>query len=735
MAVFQKIRDNSLLSLIVVGGGLFLFIIGDYFKSGNSSFAETDSVGEFDGTDISQAEFEAYYSKMLYLNGKQQSGVTDQEKQTLTSQTWNQLLMEKIFDSEGSKNGVVVTEGEIEEMMVGQNLSNFYVYRLFNGQQNYQNIRQELTQSPENYANPKFTGGKSYQEAEMLKNFGVELRKQEKLMSLIKNSFFSTKSLAKNLYESKYTKKTVALATVPYYLVPDSLISVTDSEVKDFYEQNKGKYKLANASKKVVFGTYSVDPTSEDDSLAKADAIDIVKFFKNEDNDELFVRSESEDAYDDNYYKKGSGLATDLDNELFDKEKGYVYGPYVGYKEGNKTYNVAKVVDVQMMPDSAKVSQVLLTPEDLIQQLIATHGQNPPQEKVLAMWKAFDAQVDSVEKALNNGAGFESITKDYSKDSVSAAKGGDLGWIQEKSQLYPKQFLDSVFMENKSNSTVKKVKVNLQNGGYYYFHLVKVDQMGPKAKKLKVGVITKSVLPSDKTRNNFFNKISQVAIALNNGSSLVSLRDSFNFEIDSALVQPQQYVLNNMTGARKLIYWAFNEADKNQSEVFDLDRKYVVAMVTESNKAGYQSWNEEVVKGEIENKVKKLKKAEYVANKLKGIDVSDFNNILAIFPGASVTNNEGVVIKDGISNLSYEANLTGLIAGLSKGNVSNVISGADGAYLVKVTEEFPATYTEETNLDLEQASLNQDNTSKLDYFLQELITEKIAIEDNRQVLK
>ncbi len=648
MAVFQKIRDNSLLSLIVVGGGLVLFIVQDAVKSSPASIES--SIGEFEGNEISIDEYDTYFSNILYLNGNRNSAssLSDQEKQNYSVQTWNQIIREKIFGKESAENGITVPETEVEEMMVGENLSRFYLYRLFEGEANYKRVRDELALTPEDFSDPKFTGGKSQYHAEMLKDFGVSLRKEEKLTSLLKHSFYTTKSEAKAKYKGKYENKNITVVSVPYYLVADSLVNVTDTEVKDFYAKNKGKYKVENASKKVIYGAYNIDPSAQDDADVKVWADETVVLFQEEENDELFVRSESEEAFDNAFHKKEDGLPGELDKVLFDKEVGFVYGPYTGFKDGNKTYNVAKIVDSQNMPDSAKVSSILLSVNREFAKWIAD-GTRPTQEDQIKAFKAFDDRADSVYNAVENGASFSKLAVIHSADTATSNKGGDLGWIQEKSTSYGKAFLDSVFFESTSSSKFKKVRINTNDGGYYY-RVIRLDEMGPKSKKIKVGVVTKSVEPGAKTRNSFFNKINQVAIALNEGQDLISLKDSFNLLIDSVDVQAQQYIVNDLTGGRKLVYWAFNESVDGQSEVFDLDREYIVALVKGSKEKGFKSWKDKDVKGELKQKVLKAKKAVYIANKLGELDAAKIKDVPTVFAGATVVTKENVVPQNGIPN-------------------------------------------------------------------------------------
>ena len=734
MGVFQKIRDKSILTGILIGGALLLFVLGDYLTSNKSVSSGDDFIGKVDGTEISLKEYDSFLGSLLYLNNNPNTAgsLSDEEKQNYSSQTWNQLVMQKIFDEEASSNGVNVSDSEIEEMLAGKNPYPFYVYRLFGGPENYEQIKGKLSENVENFA--EYSSVRNFQEAELLKTFGVNLRKQEKLMSLIKNSFFTTKSEALNEYQAKYSTKTVTVAQVPYYLIPDSLVTVTDKDLKDYYNKNKGKYKVNQSNKKIIYAMYRVDPSADDETETNKWAQETFKLFGEESNDELFVKTESETSFEPKFFKKGAGLAPELDSVLFAHEKGYVFGPYTSFRDANKTYNVAKIIDVQMMPDSAKVSQVLLTPEKMIQAL-TKNNPKPSKEQVIALWKNFDKKVDSVYNALNKDLSlFPMAAVKFSDDTASSKKGGDLGWIQESSTQYPPEFLDSVFMENKSQTTVKKIKVLIQNGQYYYYQLVKVDQMGPKSKKLKVGVVSKSVLPGSKTRDGYFNKINQVAIELNTGKKLKELKDKFAFLIDSASVEPQQFLVNDIKGGRQLVYWAFNEVEGTESKVFDFDRKYIVAYVAETIDKGYKNWDDVSVKPELEMKVKNLKKAEYIATKLGAIDAKKLMGIATLISGATTEVFPDVNLKNGVAKLAYESALTGAIGGVAKGKVSPLIQGLNAVYIVKVDSEKLATVNAKTNFDIEKQEINSKN-NKFESLMQELITEKANIEDNRKILQ
>ena len=731
MGVFQKIRDNSLLTLILVGGSLFLFIIGDSLTSG-SLFQETAEqyVGTIEGEEISLNEWNAAHRTMVAMNRRNQGEMTEREEQNFANQTWMQLLSERILNEEGERLGVDITKEEVEEMLAGENVLPFYVYQLFGGPQAFQQNRSKIAQNPDEYYKYSNVGGLG--NAEVVKNYGITLRKQEKMLNLINKSFFTTKSLAKDAYSRKNTKKSVKLLQVPYYAIDDSSLTATDDEVQAYYNKNKHQYKQQQPQKKIVYCAFRLEPSAEDDLETINWAKQTVELFKKETNDRLFIKQESELPYDDTYYKKDGGLEKQLDTILFKKEKGFVFGPYVKYREGDKTLNVAKVLDVQMMADSVSISHIQISPEDYLSSLMAS-GQQPTQDQINEAWQTYEDAVDSVYKALKSGASFAKVAKDVSADTVSAVKGGDMGFIQRSAtNVLPKKAMDSIFIDAPEGS-IKKVQVELQRG-YYYYEILKVDKVGPKAKRIQVGVVSRAVVPGSKTLDSYYNKANQLAIELQENPDFGSLKDSLGYYIDSAMVDQTVYVLNDLNNARKVVTWAFdNETEKNAPKVFELDEKYIVAIVAEEQDGDYRPLDK-ALKGQIKRQLTKEKKFKYIQDKLANPSAETFTKASEVFTGATVESFTDVNGQNGIPSYSFEKALTGAVAGVEQGEVSSWVQGGDAAYLVMANEVSPAVIDENTNLEPEMNALSGESP-RFDYLLFEVINDKADIEDNRRIIQ
>ena len=92
-------------------------------------------------------------------------------------------------------------------------------------------------------------------------------------------------------------------------------------------------------------------------------------------------------------------------------------------------------------------------------------------------------------------------------------------------------------------------------------------------------------------------------------------------------------------------------------------------------------------------------------------------------------------MKKGSSKFSREHEVNGSIAGLSKNKTSKIIEGEEGVYIVKVINEYDAKITEDTSFDLEKSQLERDAARNGNLLVNEYITEKSDLTDNRKILR
>src|SRR5690606_21518221 len=83
-------------------------------------------------------------------------------------------------------------------------------------------------------------------------------------------------------------------------------------------------------------------------------------------------------------------------------------------------------------------------------------------------------------------------------------------------------------------------------------------------------------------------------------------------------LSPNARNINNLTGAREVVRWAFTDAAVGDvSEIFELDEAYVVALVTGQTEEGYAELKD--VQDQVITLVRNEKKAQYIADKIAGM--------------------------------------------------------------------------------------------------------------------
>src|SRR5690554_5085400 len=112
MAVIGKIREQSTLVLIIIGGAIMAFVLSDLFSSGGSVFNQTREIAEINGEKVSVQEFEMRVQEAFQnyqMNAQTNQALTEDIKSDIREQVWNQMLREKIMGEQIEELGLIVT--------------------------------------------------------------------------------------------------------------------------------------------------------------------------------------------------------------------------------------------------------------------------------------------------------------------------------------------------------------------------------------------------------------------------------------------------------------------------------------------------------------------------------------------------------------------------------------------------------------------------------------------------
>ena len=340
MAILGQIRKRSIFLIIVIGMALFAFVISGVFTS-NGGFSSNKPIGEINGEEI---DFEIFNMMV-----EQAQTVYGLNTINAVNFAWNQGVKNQSLIQELDKLGIDAGKNQLEQIISSDEsivLNPLFQNEIglfdFNKFSNY--IAQLKTSNPTIYNSWKL------QEENI-----ISLAKQKIYFDLIKSSVIYTNVESNIQYHLENDKVNIEYLRIPYELVPDSLITIKDSEINSYLRNRKDVYEIG-ASKKVEF-VYVPDTASDIDinnirtNLEQlkdgfnqlnqiTNSTEYVEGFSSVKDYSEFIDIYSEVAWD-SIYKTKQELSSDFSDILYGLNIGQVFGPY---QDGN-FYKITRMID------------------------------------------------------------------------------------------------------------------------------------------------------------------------------------------------------------------------------------------------------------------------------------------------------------------------------------------------------------------------------------------------------
>ncbi len=722
MAIIGKIRKHSGVVVIIIGVALAGFILMQDTKFGNCTKGKRDNfIGKINGKKITSAEFELKIDEQteLYKKQSQKENLTAAEAYQVKQSAWDNLEKEIIMQFEFEKLGIAIehentdkpsiSPEELLDLMMGKFLHP-YIVQNFSDPKTGQFNRQNVQYIEQNFDKLKDDEKKQWLN---LQRAIKEDRMNTKYNTLIAKGYYVPSALAKKMYEDATKSANVRSIGIKYQTISDSTIKVTDADFEKYYEDHKYQFKQEE-SVDIDYVVFDVQPSAAD--LKKADEdIKIVheNFLKTEIKDvENYVNANSDERYDSIFFKK-STLPLTIDSIMFNEKPGYTTAPYLE----NNIYYISKLVQVQPRPDSIKASVILLTYKNA-----PAVGENSPRTEEQAK-----ATADSIFTIVKkDGKVFGEMAKAKSDFPSAKEDAGDLKWFADGDVNY-KFYFDSCLH-------YKVGDIRLINSPMGYM-LIQVTGKKDLVKKVKVATIKRQTLPSKETDNDYLLKASEFAGSCHNADEFKKTATVKGYSPRNAtFVRPMDFTLPGLESAREILRWAYDEKTKKgdvSTQVFDLQGKYVVALLVEKREKGIATLDQ--VKKYIEPLVKREKKAEIIINKVNAA-VSSTKEINAL---AAKLNS----VVDTATNLTFQAynypkygpepELIGTIFTLKQNVLSGAIKGNMAVYIATVDAFSPAPPIQDVRAV--KAQLGSYFQQRIGNEVFTTLRDKAEIKDNRLI--
>jgi peptidyl-prolyl cis-trans isomerase D len=681
------LRDRAgVIVVVVIGVALAAFLVGDAVRYGGSFMhGSSNEIGEVAGEAIPYDEF----SKKADINTKnfqQQSNqgvVTPQLTSYIQETTWNQMISEVILRKEIEKLGLVVGVDETRAMISGNN-PNQQIVQAFADPKTGQIDKARLNMFLNNIQSAKDSDPMKAQWNSFVTQM-VESKRAEKYLAMVRNGLYVNSLDAKDDYEAKNRLVNFKYAELAYSTIPDNAVTLTDDDYSAYYNDHKQEFRNEQELRSFEYVSFNAAPSKDDTAAVKAQVDKLATDFKASTNDSLFVQVNAETKAPLVYQHKGQ-LEPRLDSIMFSAEKGTVYGPYLS----NGSYKIAKLVDARIGPDSVKASHILINP--------ATEG---------GVDKAM-AKADSIKKLIEGGKSFADLAKTYSIDKGSADKGGELGTFG-RGAMVP-AFEDAVFNGKKGDLKIITTQ--------YGVHIIRIDDQKGSSKVVKVAIVDKPLMASNKTQSVAYSKAQTFLSSLS--------KDNFADQAKQQGLQVRRAddvsgvaaSLPGLDNAREVVRWAFKaDAGDFADQVYTVGNQYIVPRLVEIKPVGILPLN--LVKKRIENEVR----IEVKAKKLEGTFASALNggssiDQVAQKAGTKVNPVQNVVFANPvIPGLGPEYKVVGTLFGLAPNKLSKPIQGQNGVYVVEVdgfVNPAPLTNAVRQKEQISQAILQRSDSQVFD---------------------
>ena len=653
MAVLGNLRKNSFVLIAVIGMALFAFVIAGVFDG--SGFQSQEPIGKVNGEELSISDFR---NQMDVLK----KSYNFNDLQALTT-AWDESVRIELLNQEINELGIGSSSDHLEYFL-SQSPSFNSDERFINDAglfdvNKFSNFISELKEiNPEAY----------FQWSNQENQFNNQI-KANTYFNLISSGLNSTFFEGKKQYSTSNSNANISFVKIPYSSIPDSLVSVKNSEISKYIKDNPEDFEQ-ESTRNIDYVIFDESPSKKDQNDLRlrlenllnqreeynqvSKLNEVVPGFLTTSDLELFLSENSDIPYDSIYRPKGF-FSSDHAQMIFNLDNNQTYGPYTD----GEFLKYSKMID-KKRNGNVRASHILVSYQG---------AQGASSEITRTKEDARKEASRILNLARTNPDSFSSYALEFS-DGPSKSNGGDLGFFQEGMMVKP--FNDYVF----SNRVGRIGLVETDFG----FHVIKVVA---KEDVVLVGTIGLKNIPSDRTSDSIFNIASKFEIDLGKSIDINKTAADLDFEIKSLnSIGELDHDLPNMENQRRLVQWLFNEDSSiGDYKRFDLSQGgFVIVQINDKQDKGLMPARLATLT--VTPILKNQKKAEIIISENKKYttleDLSASNNLEII--NVSALNQ----ITPVVSQAGFEPKLVGTAFGLEIGQTSNLIEGETGVYLVKL---------------------------------------------------
>lgn len=641
MASLNTLRTKGgVIVTVVIFVALLAFLVGDIFSSGSTLFnARKMRVGEINGKNISYVDFykEADYMGNIYKMMRGSDAVSSQEQEMIYDMTWEQFMMRDSYLPGFQKLGLAVQQAEQLDMVDGVYLSPVITSMFVNP------ATGEFDADMMKYfmSNVNTQDGSAALWNHIRSQMGQE-RLMSKYLALVGGGFYANDLEIAHAVRTADDTFTARVVGRDYYTVADSTVTVTDAQIRKYYDEHKHAYRQ-DEYRDVEYVVFDVLPSEADYAAAKEYVDGLAAEFASASVPPMqYATLNSQEKPDTRYYREDE-LPAEIAALAFGADRYGMVGPTLN----GDVYTMSRVADVRVIPDTLGARHILLA----------------PSQRELA---------DSLLGAIRGGADFAALAAEHSLDGNVVRNGGDLGRFTP--DMLPEEFAEAAFAAKTGDAYIVESQAGIQ--------VVELTYKSTPVRKAQIATVTYKVDPSAETIQGVYQNASAFVKAA------AGTADGFRQAVsDEALskrtvrIRSNERTVSGVENSKEIVRWAFNGKEGEVSQIMDVDGDYYVAALTGVRHAGFAPLAS--VSAQIEQQLRNEAKASLIAESMTGSTIEE----VAAAAGEEIQDVEA--LQWGafyIPGIGVEPKLIGAITALPVGELSAPIEGVAGVYRVVVTD-------------------------------------------------
>ncbi|MDC0339366.1 SurA N-terminal domain-containing protein, partial [Flavobacteriales bacterium] len=615
MALIGKIRSNQKILIVFIGLAMVLFVVDPQTLFGGGSRGE-QPIGEIFGEQIMDSDWKydnrVEVASYNYRGQKQQYGqdpiLTEQESEQIKNQVWSQMILDTLYGVELEKLGLAVSPGELNEsLLYGMKPATFLQSQFSYGTMNPQTGQEENKVFVRDSLIKRLNlliNGSNLENKQQLKSLEDQLTKErirEKYIGMVKYGLTGTTEDANRNYAEAGTSASVSYIYKGFESVPDSVINITEEELKAYYDEHRSekKWKQEVEMRSFNYVTFDVLPSNRDMNAAIARLDKDKGSFQTSQNDSMFVTNNSY-SYNNgtsnisqvlpNGPYEGGDYPIETDNQILSASQGDVVGPFTNGQE------------VLMVKIRETGTREEVTAKNIF---ISTNGMD--NKVKLKKRKTLDSLFRIIKLDTSK---FSELASIYSDDIVSKYNNAKHDWFP-KGKIHANTKFESFCFEKPIGSFEI---VETENG----LHIVQL--LGRETREFQlIAICDTKVTASKATSDSIYDAIgSPLYYSIKENGYENAIEEAGLISMEAKNVRIDYPQMGTLPKSMSILKWAFNSeiGATMEAELIEGNTKYVVAYLTEAIHEGDPEF--ESVKSMMKPEVLKEKKAEYISNELAG---------------------------------------------------------------------------------------------------------------------